>query len=110
MRPPPPHPPTPPPTPHPPTQKPATTYPSQWLHPPALPWDPLLTRDRLRRGLSFYGSGRRVERVAAQLMAGRPLTAVTIGGSVTRGGGASNEAAQFPEMFFHFINSTFPHR
>jgi hypothetical protein len=43
-------------------------------------------------------------------MAGRPLTAVAIGGSVTRGGGASNEAAQFPEMFFHFINSTFPHR
>ena len=83
---------------------------SQWHVPPPLPWKPLLTAAQLRRGLSFYGSGARIERVAARLLAGQPITAVTVGGSVTRGAGASKVSKQYPEMFFQFIQSTFPHR
>ena len=75
-----------------------------------LPWEPLLPPSLLRRGLSFYGSGRNIERVAAKLLAGRPITALTLGGSVTRGSGASNISEAYPSKFFQFINATFPNR
>ena len=75
-----------------------------------LPWQPLLTPAQLKRGLSFYGSGGRIERVAARLLAGEPITAVTLGASITRGHGASGEAMRFPLRFFSFLNASFPHR
>ena len=75
-----------------------------------LTWAPLLPPSLLRRGLSFYGSGRNIERVAAKLLAGRPITALTLGGSVTRGSGASNISEAYPSKFFQFINATFPNR
>lgn len=47
------------------------------LPPPALPsrelqlpWEPLLTETDVARGLSYYGSGRRLQAVAAKLLAG----------------------------------------
>ena len=77
---------------------------------PPLPWEPLLTAAQLRRGLSFYGSGARIERVAAKLLAGQPITAVTLGASVTRGHGASSMESGYPSRFFDFLNASFPHR
>ncbi|PRW60464.1 expressed protein isoform A [Chlorella sorokiniana] len=79
--------------------------------PAPLPWAPVLSSDQLKRGLSFYGTGRRMERLVAKLMAGQPVTAVTIGGSVTWGAGAtSRTVTSYPARFFEFINATFPHK
>ena len=83
------------------------------LHTPPplpLPWQPLLTPAQLKRGLAFYGSGERMEAVAARLLAGQPITAVTLGASITRGHGASAPDMRFPMRFFHFLNASFPHR
>lgn len=77
---------------------------------PPPPWQPLLRPAELQRGLAFYGSGARIQRVAARLLAGEPIKAFTIGGSVTRGAGASSPDTTFAERFFAFLNSTFPHR
>jgi len=41
-----------------------------------LPWPPVLSELQLKRGLAYYGGGQRMERVAAALMAGQPITAV----------------------------------
>jgi hypothetical protein len=75
-----------------------------------MPWKPLLNAPQLRRGLSFYGSGARIEHVAAKLLAGEPIVAVTLGGSVTRGSGASDSSKNYPSRFFDFIRATFPHK
>ena len=64
-----------------------------------LPWEPLLTPQQLARGLSFFGGGRRMERVGARLIAGEAITAVTIGASVTRGHGASSVEMRFPHRW-----------
>ncbi|KAL4440672.1 hypothetical protein ABPG77_000381 [Micractinium sp. CCAP 211/92] len=77
---------------------------------PPPPWRPLLRSEELQRGLAFYGSGARIQRVASKLLAGHPIKAFTIGGSVTRGAGASSPDRSFPERFFAFLNATFPHR
>lgn len=47
--------------------------------PPPLPWACVLMPKQLRRGLSYYGSGARIERLAARLLSGEAITAVTIG-------------------------------
>ncbi|EFN55332.1 hypothetical protein CHLNCDRAFT_134328 [Chlorella variabilis] len=73
------------------------------------PWEPLLTRDEVRRGLAYYGSGRRMQRVAAKLLAGRPIKVFTLGGSVTKGSGSSSPAGSYASRLFQLINSTFPH-
>jgi hypothetical protein len=79
--------------------------------PPPPPWRPLLTAQQLQRGLAFYGSGARVEAVAAKLLQGKPIKAFTLGGSVTQGAGASNRTqSSYPALFFQFLNATFPHR
>ncbi|PSC75343.1 hypothetical protein C2E20_1137 [Micractinium conductrix] len=79
--------------------------------PPPLPWACVLMPKQLRRGLSYYGSGARIERLAARLLSGEAITAVTIGGSVTLGRGASDEAAtSYAALFFRYLNETFPHR
>lgn len=76
---------------------------------PPPPWQALLRPAELQRGLAFYGSGARIQRVAARLLAGDPIKAFTIGGSVTRGAGASEPDRSFPARFFAFLNATFPH-
>ncbi|KAL4427831.1 hypothetical protein ABPG75_001920 [Micractinium tetrahymenae] len=80
-----------------------------------LPWQPLLSTAARRRGIAFYGSGRRIERVAARLLAGLPITAATLGGSVTVGAGSSGQKGgpkpnSYPQLFFRFLNASFPHR
>lgn len=84
---------------------------SSWAAPQALrvPWQPVLSHRQLRRGLTYYGSGDRLRQVAAKLLAGQPLMAVTLGGSVTRGAGAAPDAS-FPQRFFQALNASFPHR
>lgn len=80
-----------------------------------LPWQPLLSTAARRRGIAFYGSGRRMERVAARLLAGLPITAAMLGGSVTVGAGSSGQKGgskpnSYPQLFFRFLNASFPHR
>jgi hypothetical protein len=75
-----------------------------------LPWEALLTREEVRRGLSYYGSGRRLQVLAAKLLAGKPIKVFTLGGSVTKGSGASTQADSYASLLFQLINSTFPHR
>lgn len=71
----------------------------------------MLSEAQLRRGLAYYGSGTRLERLVARLAAGQRITAVALGGSVSVGAGASamNQTAYVPR-FFRFLNASFPHR
>ncbi|KAL4427825.1 hypothetical protein ABPG75_001914 [Micractinium tetrahymenae] len=76
-----------------------------------LPWEPLLTTAELRRGLAYYGSGARLQALAAKLLAGQPIKVYALGGSVTGGGGSSYPpATAYVSRFFRWINATFPHR
>ncbi|KAL4448549.1 hypothetical protein ABPG75_005768 [Micractinium tetrahymenae] len=77
---------------------------------PTLPWQPLLGQHEVARGLSYWGSGERLQRVAAKLLAGQPIKAYTLGGSVTMGRGASRRDLNYAARFFEFLNHTFPHR
>ncbi|EFN58648.1 hypothetical protein CHLNCDRAFT_140901 [Chlorella variabilis] len=77
---------------------------------PPPPWEPRLRREEVERGLAYYGSGNRLRRVAAKLMAGHPIKAYALGGSVTAGRGASDLSLAYPSRFFQFINATWPHR
>lgn len=38
-----------------------------------MPWDALLTDEEVQRAEAYYGSGRRIRRVAAKLLAGEPI-------------------------------------
>ena len=40
-----------------------------------VPWGPLLTQQEALRGLSYYGSGARIQAVASKLLAGQPIKA-----------------------------------
>lgn len=55
------------------------------LQPPQLntTWAPLLTPEELQRGITYFGSGARLRRLARLLLDGQPVKAVVIGGSVT---------------------------
>lgn len=64
----------------------------------------------MQRGMAYWGSGRRLRRVAAKLLAGQPIRAVTLGGSVTYGNGASSSGRAYAGRFFQFIRAAFPHR
>ena len=81
------------------------------VQPPRLrvPWVPALTREEALRGLSYYGSGAAMQRVAAKLLAGQPISVVMLGGSITGGGGASSADLGYASRFFRFINESFPH-
>jgi hypothetical protein len=70
----------------------------------------MLAAEDVLRGLSYYGSGRRLQAVAAKLLAGQPIKVFTLGGSVTKGQGASTAPAAYPSRLFELINATFPHR
>ncbi|KAL4431189.1 hypothetical protein ABPG75_006445 [Micractinium tetrahymenae] len=74
-----------------------------------LPWRPLLTPEEQRRGISYYGSGRALHRVAARLLAGQPIKAYALGGSITGGGGATVGQRAYVPRFFEFIRHNFPH-
>ena len=75
-----------------------------------VPWDPMLAAEDVRRGLTYYGSGKRLQAVAAKLLSGEPIKLFTLGGSVTKGQGASSTKAAYPYRLSEFINATFPHR
>lgn len=45
-----------------------------------MPWQPLLSHREVRRGLSYYGSGERLQALVAKLQAGQPIKAFTLGG------------------------------
>ncbi len=75
-----------------------------------LPWEPLLTRDELLRGMAFYGTGRRLQRMARKLLDGQPVKIATLGGSITKGSGATGPEASYPARFFEALNASFPHR
>ncbi|EFN58310.1 hypothetical protein CHLNCDRAFT_142315 [Chlorella variabilis] len=75
-----------------------------------LPWEPVLTKEELRRGETYYGSGGRLNRLANKLLAGKPIKVYTLGGSVTGGGGASRKGGSYVDLFFSFIQQAFPHR
>ena len=75
-----------------------------------LPWQPLLTPEEQRRGISYYGSGRALHGVAAKLLAGQPIKAYALGGSITGGGGSTTGQRAYVPRFFEFIRHNFPHR
>jgi hypothetical protein len=75
-----------------------------------MPWDPLLSASEAKRGVGYYGSGKRLEAVVGKLMRGEPISAYTIGGSVTKGSGSSEDEFAYPGRFFEFINKNFPHK
>lgn len=75
-----------------------------------LPWEPLLRQADVQRGMAYWGTGQRLRRVAAKLLAGKPIRAVTLGGSVTYGNGASSPRRAYAGRFFEFIRAAFPHR
>jgi hypothetical protein len=81
-----------------------------WAERLQVPWGPLLSEAEARRGLSYYGSGARLQEVAAKLMAGKPIKVFTLGASVTRGIGTTDRKYSYPARFFEYINSTFPHK
>lgn len=78
--------------------------------PPPLPWESLLTAGEVQRGISYYGGGARLRRVAQKLLDRKPIKVFTLGGSVTYGHGVEDAAQSYPSLFFRFINETFPHR
>ena len=57
-------------------QQPQPAVPQAAADPAPLPWAPVLSPMQLKRGLSSYGSGQRIERLVAKLMSGQPITAV----------------------------------
>ena len=38
-----------------------------------MPWQPLLTDEEVQRAEGYYGTGRRIRKVAAKLLAGQPI-------------------------------------
>ena len=76
---------------------------------PPLP-PPLLGEEDQQRGITYYGSGARLRALAAKLLAGRPIRAYVVGGSVTFGHGVEDSRLCFASRFFSAVNATFPHR
>jgi hypothetical protein len=75
-----------------------------------LPWQPLLTDEDVQRAQGYYGSGTAMRKVASKLLTGEPIQVYTLGGSVTRGLGASAPSRNYANRFFQLINASFPHR
>lgn len=74
-------------------------------------WQPLLTREERLRGISYWGSGGRLQRVAQKLLAGQPVKVFTLGGSVTSGGGSSSSTRLgYVPKFFEFLQHNFPNK
>jgi len=74
-------------------------------------WQPLLTREERLRGISYWGSGGQLQRLAQKLLAGQPVKVFTLGGSVTSGGGSSSSTRLgYVPKFFEFLQHNFPHK
>lgn len=94
----------------------------QWCHRPCcnpppgaqvplpLPWRALTTAEEQQRGITYYGSGDRLRKVASKLLAGQPIKVATLGGSVTVAGFLHRQGRSYAALFFRFINESFPHR
>lgn len=50
-------------------------------------WPRMLEEEEIMRGLSYYGSGTGLRRLAVKLLAGQPVQIVALGGSITGTGG-----------------------
>ncbi|PSC68178.1 Acyl-coenzyme A thioesterase THEM4 isoform A [Micractinium conductrix] len=81
-----------------------------WVQRLTVPWGPLLTEQEAQRGLSYYGSGERLQAVAAKLMAGKPIKVFTLGASVTRGIGTTDRRYSYASRLFEWIQAAFPHK
>lgn len=77
-----------------------------------LPWGPPLFTDEERlRGMSYLGGGARMRAFACKLMGGGPVKVVFLGGSITAGRGAGDEAKlSYVPRFARYLNATFPAR
>jgi hypothetical protein len=75
-----------------------------------LPWRPWLSQVEARRGVAYPGSGQALRRLAAKLLAGQPISIVSIGGSVTYEGGPEPNGESYIAGIFQYINTSFPHR
>ncbi len=54
-----------------------------------MPWPRILEEEDALRGLTYYGSGRGLHRLADKLLAGQPIKIVAMGGSVTAWAGGN---------------------
>ncbi len=54
-----------------------------------MPWEPLLTDEEVQRAEGYYGTGRRIRKVAAKLLAGQPIQVRACCGMGSRDGGWS---------------------
>ncbi|KAI7846321.1 hypothetical protein COHA_000158 [Chlorella ohadii] len=75
----------------------------------SVPWPRILEEEDALRGLTYYGSGRGLHRLADKLLAGQPIKIVAMGGSVTAWAGGNPNGEAYIARFFQYINSTFPH-
>lgn len=75
-----------------------------------LPWRVLTTEEERLRGMTYYGSGQRLQRVASKLLAGRPIKLATLGGSVTLASFLHRQGRSYSALLFRFVNESFPHR
>lgn len=77
-----------------------------------LPWGPpLFTEEERMRGMSYLGGGARMRALACKLMGGGPAKVVFLGGSITAGRGAGDEAVlSYVPRFAAYLNATFPTR
>ncbi|KAL4423959.1 hypothetical protein ABPG75_001260 [Micractinium tetrahymenae] len=74
-----------------------------------LPWRALTTEEERQRGITYYGSGGRLRKVASKLLAGQPIKVTTLGGSVTVAGVLHRHGRSYSALLFRFINESFPH-
>lgn len=61
--------------------------------------------------MSYLGGGARMRALACKLMGGGPAKVVFLGGSITAGRGAGDEAVlSYVPRFAAYLNATFPNR
>ena len=68
----------------------------------------VLSPDALRRGGASQPANEHLTAFVNKLLTGRSVSVVTLGGSVTYGGGASDLSLAYPHHLFRWINSSFP--
>lgn len=79
-------------------------------HVAAANYTPTLPARQLEKGVVAYGDRARARRAFAKLLAGEPITAVLLGGSVTFGQGARHlGVSDYASRVLAWINATFPH-
>ena len=68
-----------------------------------LPWREALTEKERRRGITYYGSGDRLQALGRRLLQGRPVSIHLIGGSITFAG-------KYAAQVMQWLNASLPHR